>query len=165
MSTSAPRFVRAGGGSCSIPRRKSFICAVARGQPRRKRRNAPTAAVSLPSTKSTILAGFRGFAGTSRCAGDCPITRRAMGEPASDQFSWKCPACDRRVPARIHECRCGFQRLQPDSAPPAESVESRPRRGPSPSLILILGAATALELAFYSLTLGTQPAAAVYNGD
>jgi S1-C subfamily serine protease len=72
-----------------------------------------------------------------------------MGEPASDQFSWKCPACDRRVPTRIHECRCGFQRLQPDSAPPTESVESRPRRGPSPSLFLILGAAIGLGVAVY----------------
>jgi S1-C subfamily serine protease len=63
-----------------------------------------------------------------------------MGEPASDQFSWKCPACDRRVPTRVQECRCGFQRQEPDAAPPA---------GTSRSLFLILGAAIGLGAAVY----------------
>ena len=72
-----------------------------------------------------------------------------MGEPASDQFSWKCPACDRRVPIRVQECRCGFQRQEPDAAPSTEPVETGARSGPSPSLFLILGAAIGLGAAVY----------------
>jgi S1-C subfamily serine protease len=73
-----------------------------------------------------------------------------MGEPASDQFSWKCPACDRRVPTRVQECRCGYQRQHPDSASPAQPEETGGiRSGPSPSLFLILGAAIGLGVAVY----------------
>ena len=72
-----------------------------------------------------------------------------MGEPASDQFSWKCPACDRRVPTRVQECRCGFQRQEPGDAVLAERAEPNPRSGPSPSLFLILGAAIGLGMAVY----------------
>ena len=28
--------------------------------------------------------------------------------PLQDSGTWLCPACDRRVPARIYECRCGY---------------------------------------------------------
>jgi putative serine protease PepD len=72
-----------------------------------------------------------------------------MGEPASDQFSWKCPACDRRVPIRVQECRCGFQRQEPDAAPSTEPVETSTRSEPSPALFLILGAAIGLGAAVY----------------
>ena len=72
-----------------------------------------------------------------------------MGEPGSDQFSWKCPACDRRVPTRVQECRCGFQRQQSDAAPLTEPAETRARSGPSSSLFLVLGAAIGLGAAVY----------------
>jgi S1-C subfamily serine protease len=72
-----------------------------------------------------------------------------VGEPDSDQFSWKCPACDRRVPTRIQECRCGFQRQESDAAPLNERAETSARGGPSPSLFLILGAAIGLGAAVY----------------
>jgi S1-C subfamily serine protease len=72
-----------------------------------------------------------------------------MGEPAGDQFSWKCPACDRRVPTRVQECRCGFQRQGPDAAPPPEPAQTAARTGPSPSLFLVLGAAIGLGAAVY----------------
>jgi S1-C subfamily serine protease len=72
-----------------------------------------------------------------------------MGEPVSDQFSWKCPSCDRRVPTRVQDCRCGFQRQEPDAAPSTEPVETSARSGPSPSLFLILGAAIGLGAAVY----------------
>ena len=72
-----------------------------------------------------------------------------MGEPASDQFSWKCPACDRRVPTRVQECRCGFQRQGSDAPPLAEHLETSARSGPSPSLFLVLGAAIGLGAAVY----------------
>ena len=72
-----------------------------------------------------------------------------MGESASDQFSWKCPACERRVPTRVQECRCGFQRHEPLDAPLTEPADASPRSGPSPSLFLILGAAIGLGAAVY----------------
>jgi S1-C subfamily serine protease len=72
-----------------------------------------------------------------------------MGEPGSDQFSWKCPACDRRVPTRVQECRCGFQRQESDAALPTEPAETSARSGPSSSLFLILGAAIGLGAAVY----------------
>jgi S1-C subfamily serine protease len=72
-----------------------------------------------------------------------------MGEPPSDQFSWKCPACDRRVPTRVQECRCGFRRQEPDVALPAERAETGAPSRPSPSLFLILGAAIGLGAAVY----------------
>ena len=72
-----------------------------------------------------------------------------MGEPASDQFSWKCPECDRRVPSRVQECRCGFQRQESDAAPLTEDPETGAHRGPSPSLFLILGAAIGLVAVVY----------------
>ena len=40
-----------------------------------------------------------------------------MSEPATDRFSWNCPACARRVPTRYEQCRCGFRR--PENAPAA----------------------------------------------
>ena len=72
-----------------------------------------------------------------------------MGEPGSDQFSWKCPACDRRVPTRVQECRCGFQRQESDAALPTEPAETSARSGPSSSLFLVLGAAIGLGAAVY----------------
>jgi S1-C subfamily serine protease len=72
-----------------------------------------------------------------------------MGEPGSDQFSWKCPACDRRVPTRVQECRCGFQRHESDAAPLTEPAETSARSGPSSSLFLVLGAAIGLGAAVY----------------
>ena len=72
-----------------------------------------------------------------------------MGEPAGDQFSWNCPACDRRVPTRVQECRCGFRRQDPDAPPPAEPAQTSARTGPSPSLFLVLGAAIGLGAAVY----------------
>jgi S1-C subfamily serine protease len=50
---------------------------------------------------------------------------------------------------RVQECRCGYQRQEPDSAPPAEPAEPGTRSGPSPSLYLILGAAIGLGAAVY----------------
>jgi S1-C subfamily serine protease len=72
-----------------------------------------------------------------------------MGEAGSDQFSWKCPACDRRVPTRVQECRCGFHRQESDAAPLTEPAETSERSGPSPSLFLVLGAAIGLGAAVY----------------
>jgi len=49
-----------------------------------------------------------------------------MSEPP---YSWVCPACDRRVPARLDTCRCGFERdptlIGPDpGAEPGQAASS-----------------------------------------
>ncbi len=72
-----------------------------------------------------------------------------MAESASDQFSWKCPACDRRVPARVQECRCGFQRQDANAAPLTEPADTSARTGPTRSLFLIVGVAIGLAMAIY----------------
>jgi S1-C subfamily serine protease len=74
-----------------------------------------------------------------------------MSEPASDHFSWICPSCERRVPTRFDQCRCGFQR---QNLPPLNLEEPAPehapaRSGPPASLLLILGAAIGLGIAVY----------------
>ena len=72
-----------------------------------------------------------------------------MGEPASDQFSWKCPACDRRVPARVQECRCGFRRHDANDGTLTAPAETSTRTGQTRSLFLILGVAIGLGMAIY----------------
>jgi len=72
-----------------------------------------------------------------------------MNEPAGDHFSWTCPSCGRRVPARFEECRCGFQK---QNLPPVVAGQPAPepaRSGPPASLLLILGAAIGLGIAVY----------------
>jgi S1-C subfamily serine protease len=74
-----------------------------------------------------------------------------MNEPAGDHFSWICPSCERRVPTRFDECRCGFQR---QTLPPLITEDPAPehapaRSGPPASLLLILGAAIGLGIAVY----------------
>jgi S1-C subfamily serine protease len=74
-----------------------------------------------------------------------------MNEPAGDHFSWMCPSCERRVPTRFDQCRCGFQR---QNLPPLIAEEPAPehapaRSGPPASLLLILGAAIGLGIAVY----------------
>ena len=74
-----------------------------------------------------------------------------MNEPSGDHFSWICPSCERRVPTRFDQCRCGFQR---QNLPPLITEEPAPehapaRSGPPASLLLILGAAIGLGIAVY----------------
>jgi S1-C subfamily serine protease len=68
------------------------------------------------------------------------------GEP----LAWNCPACNRRVPARFEDCRCGFRRqaAPPFAVSPAESPEQH-RGGLSASLLLILGATIGIGVAVF----------------
>ncbi len=65
---------------------------------------------------------------------------------SSDVGGWQCPACDRRVPGRIRECRCGF--VQPSSS--SDAAESSGGQWPRIAALgllavgLIAGAALAL---------------------
>ena len=72
-----------------------------------------------------------------------------MSEPAGDQFSWVCPSCGRRVPTRLAECRCGFQRENLPTVLVQEVTEAPERSGPPPLVILILVAAVGLGGAYY----------------
>ena len=38
---------------------------------------------------------------------------------------WKCPACDRRVPSHVGECRCGYTRHEAGTAT-TPAVDERP---------------------------------------
>jgi S1-C subfamily serine protease len=68
--------------------------------------------------------------------------------PFSDSGTWLCPACDRRVPARIRECRCGY--VQDASASVAETPETPVSRRSSATGLgllavgLVMGAGLAL---------------------
>ena len=70
----------------------------------------------------------------------------STGEP----LSWNCPACNRRVPARFEDCRCGFRRqaAPPFAAPSTPSAE-QPRSAASSSLLLVLGAALGIGIAVF----------------
>ena len=85
-----------------------------------------------------------------------------MSDPGGDQFSWTCPSCARRVPARVEACRCGFAR--PASLPAGLSEEPAPvrQRGGLPaSILLILGVAAGIAIAVFAVrSRGNQPAAA-----
>jgi S1-C subfamily serine protease len=73
-----------------------------------------------------------------------------MNDSTGEPLSWNCPACNRRVPARFEDCRCGFRRqaAPPFVASPAETAETS-RSGPSASLLLILGAAIGIGVAVF----------------
>jgi S1-C subfamily serine protease len=72
-----------------------------------------------------------------------------MSEPEGDRFSWNCPACGRRVPTRVDECRCGFKRQEFPADIQVGTIEPTARSTPSASLLLILGAALGIGAAAY----------------
>jgi S1-C subfamily serine protease len=72
-----------------------------------------------------------------------------MIQAAGDHFSWSCPSCDRRVPTRFEECRCGFKKQDLPPVVVEEPAYEPPRSGPSASLLVILGAALGLGIAVY----------------
>ena len=83
-----------------------------------------------------------------------------MSTSSGEPLSWNCPACDRRVPARFEDCRCGFRRRTafPAVATPIEPAEQR--SSPSSSLLLILGAAIGIAaVVFVMRSRNDQPAA------
>src|SRR5919106_874915 len=64
----------------------------------------------------------------------------------SEQFSWTCPSCTRKVPTRVEECRCGFR--QADAPAPLReerfATEPEPKKGSSFTLPLIIVALMAI---------------------
>ncbi|MBI3048783.1 MAG: trypsin-like peptidase domain-containing protein [Acidobacteria bacterium] len=69
---------------------------------------------------------------------------------AAESFAWDCPACGRRVPRRVEQCRCGFTRTKPEAAGDLPSADETPRRSGVLLLAtgLVLGAALVLALRF-----------------
>src|SRR5439155_8206720 len=56
---------------------------------------------------------------------------------------WVCPACDRRIPSKVNECRCGYAR---ESAGTVEAAAAEPS-GTSPSV----GPATVIVIALIAI--------------
>src|ERR1019366_6337011 len=64
------------------------------------------------------------------CACVDPIRKTAgipfMTDRSSAGFSWVCPACDRRVPRKFTECRCGYTPNWSDAPPEVASEAPQP---------------------------------------
>src|SRR4051794_15086372 len=78
-----------------------------------------------------------------------------MDTARSESSGWDCPSCGRRVPGRVHACRCGFAQssaAEPDaSSRTPDAVIDRPPKArpwaaglPLLGIGLVLGAALAL---------------------
>jgi S1-C subfamily serine protease len=78
-----------------------------------------------------------------------------------DQFVWMCPTCNRRVPRRVAECRCGYKQT---AAPELDSSEmgqsARPRRGYG---LILLVAGIALGAAIPMFPIGAPPSPASFS--
>src|SRR3712207_1182662 len=79
----------------------------------------------------------------------------------SEQFSWTCPSCARKVPTRVAECRCGTQRADTPPALP-DSTVATPGAGTSRATItgVAVAAAIAGALAMVPMLSGTTTAPA-----
>jgi len=83
---------------------------------------------------------------------------------ASPAFSWKCPACGRRVPAKVSTCRCG-QALDPEDAAAlmaaddvtAAVAEPEPKSSAGTVVAVILAFATIGGVAYW-MNAGRAPA-------
>src|SRR5687768_14664003 len=63
----------------------------------------------------------------------------------SEQFTWTCPSCGRKVPSRVPECRCGFQ--QADAPPPLPEEALVPEAPPRRSSWAVVGIVAAVLVA------------------
>ena len=71
-----------------------------------------------------------------------------MTPSQAEHYAWNCPSCSRRVPSRFEECRCGFRKRDAGGLAGQPALPT-PRRAPSSSLLVILGAALGLGIAVY----------------
>jgi S1-C subfamily serine protease len=69
--------------------------------------------------------------------------------PSGDHYSWNCPSCERRVPLRFAECRCGFKKTELPAAQIEPLPQVQERGGPATSLLIMLGVAIGLGIAVY----------------
>jgi S1-C subfamily serine protease len=75
---------------------------------------------------------------------------------AAANLSWTCPACGRRVPRRVGECRCGFQHAETAADAPIGAPITAPAPEPQKqrsnhivflsTLVIVVGAVVALLL-------------------
>ena len=84
-----------------------------------------------------------------------------MNEPASPP-SWVCPACGRRVPSKVTQCRCGYTQAKASEPNPVEPTDHAGRFRGTP-VLTIVAVALAAGLATYSWmrqgTVGPAPSA------
>src|SRR6266404_4660234 len=82
-----------------------------------------------------------------------------MSTSSGEPLSWNCPSCNRRVPARFEDCRCGFRRQAAFPAVIASSEPAEQHSSPSGSLLLILGATISIAaVLFFMRSRDDQPA-------
>ena len=71
-----------------------------------------------------------------------------------EPFVRMCPSCDRRVPKRFEECRCGFRLTDTETVIVGEALEPEEPREPSGSRqMLMVGAGLVLGLGLAALPL------------
>src|SRR4029453_13292357 len=105
-----------------------------------------TAVVTSPSMRNTTRPGQRlcgciyGSEGIRPIFQKSPSSERRRGggwnnpqnqmSESIDQFVWMCPTCNRRVPRRVAECRCGYkQTAAPELDSSGRGQTERARRG------------------------------------
>ena len=81
-----------------------------------------------------------------------------MESRPGDRFVWLCPACARRVPRRVDECRCGFR--QADLPPGLPSAENTPAGSDGQRKLMFAAAAVAAIVAVLYLWPANVPSAA-----
>ena len=85
-----------------------------------------------------------------------------MEQSASPSFLWTCPSCQRRVPRRVDECRCGFKQTEApvDEHTPAPAVTTERRSAKPLGLAVAAIAIGALALFLMQSRANTAPRAA-----
>src|ERR1019366_6685765 len=82
------------------------------------------------------------------CACVDPIRKTAgcpfMTDSSSAGFSWVCPACDRRVPRKLTECRCGYTPDWTDAPPDVAAHDESPSSAGSSAAGIIASVVLAL---------------------
>jgi len=79
---------------------------------------------------------------------------------ASSGASWTCPACSRRVPSHVSQCRCGRARRDADTTTPAVPTQSHSVFMAKMAAAVLVGAAATAWVVFYARSTPAPPRAA-----
>src|SRR5438094_6931380 len=71
---------------------------------------------------------------------------------------WVCPACDRRIPSKVNECRCGYVRESAeDSIEPAAAERSATSSGVRPATVIVIALIAIAGTAWYMKPASQSP--------
>ena len=140
-------------GECRSPARA--VSQVGRGRDTAAR----TAAASWPSMPNTTPHGSRFFACIFAFVE--PIGRGRNLSAASTGASWTCPACSRRVPGHVSQCRCGRVRRDSDTGAGDTPTQSHGVFLVKMAAAVVVAAAATVGAVWYSRS---APAAAGLDG-